>query len=144
MREKRAERVRRMIPSLVWLVAMYTATGLSEAAPPLALVEAQRIALHTAGYAVLGLLMARAFHPRPARIALGLLGLALVAGLGQEVLQSMARGHVYLSPSLFDLGVDGVGAALGLWIVARWRRGRDASRRAPTGTSITKRRETRT
>jgi VanZ family protein len=132
MHQKRAERVRRMIPSLVWLAAMYTATGLSEAAPPLALVEAQRIAIHTAGYAVLGLLMARAFHPRPVRIALGLLGLALVAGLGQEILQSMARGHVYLTPSLFDLGVDGVGAALGLWIAARWRRGRDAVKQSPS------------
>jgi VanZ family protein len=113
--------VRRFIPSLTWLVVMYVATGLSEATPPLDLLEAQRIALHTLGYATLGLWMAHAFDPRPRRVALALLGLAVVGGLGQEVLQSLARERVYLAASLFDMGVDTLGAALGLWIHTRWR-----------------------
>ena len=95
---------------------MYTITGLSEAGPPLNLVESQHIIIHFFGYALLALLMIIAFPPETRRVIVVLLGLALLIGVGQETIQSIARRRLYLGPSLFDLGVDLSGAAVGLWL----------------------------
>src|SRR5574341_610370 len=81
--------MRRAIPSLLWLTAMYTATAFSEAAPPLRLIEWQRI----------------------------------------------ARQRVYAAASLFDVGVDTLGAWLGLLIVRRLRKTPPASPRPLTATN---------
>lgn len=110
-----------MLPSLVWVITIYLVTGLSESLPSPDLLEVQRIIIHTLGYAFLGWLMVIAREPRPIRVGLILVGLALLVGAGQEILQSLSRGRVYLAASLFDLGVDGIGAALGLLLGARWQ-----------------------
>jgi VanZ family protein len=127
--------MRRAIPSLLWLAAMYAATAFSEAAPPLRLIEWQRIAIHTTGYLILALAMAYAVRPASRRTILTLLALAALAGLGQEAIQSIARQRVYAVASLFDVGVDTVGAWLGLLIVRRLRKTRPLSPRPLNATN---------
>jgi hypothetical protein len=103
------------------MAALYVATVINEILrvgpeDPL-LFEAQQIAVHMVSYAVQAWLIARA-TPAPAA---ALIGLAVVVGLGQEVLQSLVRGFILPLGSLVDLVVDGAGAGLGVWLLGRWR-----------------------
>jgi hypothetical protein len=103
------------------MVMLYLATAANEilhVGPenPL-LFEAQQVALHTMVYAIQAWLLARAVDAPAA----ALIGLALAIGLGQETLQSLWRGHLTALGSAIDLAVDGMGAALGLWLLGRWR-----------------------
>ena len=111
----------RVYLSLLWVVAMYGVTGLTEAVPPADVPEFYHIVIHTAGYLLLALLVPL-FPPTTRRTWLALLGLAVLVGFGQEAIQNLARGRLYFWASLFDLGVDGFGAALGLWARVIWRR----------------------
>jgi VanZ family protein len=109
------------------MVALYVATAATATlrfnmAPPV--LEARNIVIHTTGYAVQAILIVRALTWRGRGWPIGhsaVLALtALALGVGQEVLQSVLRGQVFLANSLFDLGIDLIGAALGSWLYRRW------------------------
>lgn len=51
-----------------------------------------------------------------------ILGLALLVGLGQELLQSAGTGLFYLPGVLFDLGVDMAGGLIGWALAGLFRR----------------------
>lgn len=79
------------------------------------------MAVHTASYAVQAALIAWAAGSPPRLLGRSevwvVLATALALGIGQEVLQTVIRVQAYPLNSLFDLGVDVSGAALGLWVV---------------------------
>ncbi len=110
----------KQLPAILWLIAMYVGTVLAESGLPLSLIEFERIVTHAVGYAVLGGLMAYVQEPqvwdRPLRSLSILMGVALIAGAGQEALQSSLRAFWALGFSAFDVGVDVVGAAAGVWV----------------------------
>lgn len=119
---------RRHLLPILWLIGSYIATVVMEVIGPppdnRILFEARHIAIHTAGYAVQIWLIARALDlPRtlPGRERVGLIALAAVFGVGQEVLQSVMRSRMALLASAFDVGVDSMGAALALWLFSRRR-----------------------
>jgi VanZ family protein len=111
----------RRLASILWMAALYVATLINEmfrvGPEDLLLFEAQQIIVHTVSYAVQAWLIASAVNAP----ATALIGLAVVIGLGQEVLQSLVRGFILPLGSLVDLIVDGAGAALGLWLLGLWR-----------------------
>ena len=77
-----------------------------------------RKALHVPVYAVLGVLVAYGLGARQRRGLLTLL-VVLVVGCADEFVQSGTPGR-HASP--WDVGLDVVGGALGLWLFRRWNR----------------------
>jgi VanZ family protein len=123
--------VRRHLLLYLWVIALYVVTAVTtlvDVLPvPPQLLEVRNIAVHFSAYAVLGALLAWAvggsgqrFDRREWAV---LLLTALLLGLGQEVLQTVLRNRAYPLNSLLDLAVDVSGAAAGLWLVTRARRG---------------------
>ncbi len=122
----------RQWPGFAWMAALYAATAVTATitfpmAPPL--LEARNIAAHTVSYAVQAALIAWAAGSPPRLLGHGeawvVLATVLALGIGQEVLQTVVRAQAYPLNSLFDLGVDVSGAALGLWVVRRRIRSAD-------------------
>ena len=120
----------KIIPAIVWLIIMYTATALTagiDAAPEggreLVLFEARHIIIHALGYAVQIWLIAFALGSLSQYdlrcVTLVLMGLALAVGIGQETIQSVIRAEIYVLASIFDLAVDAAGAGMGLWVYNR-------------------------
>ena len=125
-----------------WMIALYVGTALiagKDPRPPggfeLLVFETRHILTHIAVYGIQAWLLARAAiydRPEESRRSLPLwLAMTILIGVGQEVLQNALRGAIRFWPSAFDVVIDGVGAALGLWLFAiRTRRNR-VSRKIP-------------
>ncbi|HEC21926.1 MAG TPA: hypothetical protein ENI95_03300 [Chloroflexi bacterium] len=119
--------MRRYLPALLWLSAMYTLTALTADLNPspeggieLVLYEGRQVTLHLAAYAIQAGLLAFALNGRLSLTSgVKLMGLILLIGLGQETIQALLRGRVLAGASAFDLGVDMAGAAVGLWLAGR-------------------------
>lgn len=71
------------------------------------------ISLHLALYAGLALLILCLSKPERKRPWLTLLGIVILVGGFQEIFQSLSQGAFYLSGTIFDLGVDVLGAFIG-------------------------------
>jgi hypothetical protein len=121
----------RYLPPLLWLLALYIGTaatvGLDPAPDALLariLFEARHVLMHTVAFSGQIALVAWALRVEsPQRRAwIGLAGLALALGVGQEVIQALLRGQVFPVNSAFDLLVDAAGGALGLLAWSWWMR----------------------
>jgi len=80
--------------------------------------------IHVAAYAFVSMLFSRALAPQRGRISLGLgiapaIGLTVASGGLDEWQQALVPGR---APRLSDMGFDTVGAVLGFWWIARYRR----------------------
>ncbi len=86
--------------------------------------------VHVAAHIILFSLLGFGFNWARGRVGRGpalvlTVGLALLVGLVQEILQMISRGHLFGAASLYDLVVDMVGAALGYAVYRarqRWAR----------------------
>lgn len=134
-----------MVPHLLlylWLVMLYTVTAatarLDVLLLPPELLEARNIVVHSASYAVLGVLLGWSTgEPRrgaPPRTWAVLLLCVAALGVGQEALQTVLRQQAYPVNSVFDVAVDVAGATGGLLLYRRFAAPtarRDAPRSAP-------------
>jgi VanZ family protein len=129
-----------------WMVALYVGTALiagKDPRPPggleLVIFEARHILTHTIVYAIQAWLLARtAIHDRPEDLRRSLplwLAMATLIGVGQEVLQNALREVIRFWPSVFDVAVDAIGAAVGLWLFAARSRKTRVSRKMPAGSA---------
>lgn len=126
--------MRRHLPVIIWMFGLYLVTTLTagfdiEPSNLLQVIwnEVQHVVIHVFGYAVQVWLIAHALGPATrsnrGRTAAVLIGLGLVLGIGQEVLQTLVRAELRLLPSIFDLVTDTAGAWLGLRIYNRGQGG---------------------
>jgi hypothetical protein len=80
---------------------------------------------HLALFSLLVFLILRVFHlPVDLRTLIVLLGVVLVVGSIQELLQLPTKGRAFGWPEIFDLGVDLIGGMLGIFfsLAYRWQR----------------------
>jgi hypothetical protein len=121
-------KLRYLLP-LLWLLVLYAGTaataGLDPAPDALLariLFEARHVLMHTAAFSGQITLVAWALRIESPqrRVWIGLAGLALALGVGQEAIQALLRGQVFPVNSAFDLLVDTAGGALGLLAWSRW------------------------
>jgi len=118
----------RWLPVLLWMGAIFVLSAQSSL--PRAPQEPLDLVLkklgHFGEYAILGVLLLRALAPRTPplgrpsrRRRLAAMALAAVYALTDEVHQSLvpARG-----PSVFDVGIDILGAAVGVTLFTLWWR----------------------
>ncbi len=117
--------MRKILP-LVWLGLIYFLTVVMEGhdpSPPLwtlawLLFELRHALTHLAAFGIQVWLVARAVHLVPARSPRDfwvLLALGVILGSGLEAIQAGLRAHYSIPSGLWDVFVDGVGAAVGWW-----------------------------
>jgi len=114
--------MRRILPAVIWLVAIYVVTVLSEGFDPpptelwaRVLFELKHVAAHSFVFGVQTILIFTGLRwgVRPSNLSLApLVALIIVLGLGQETLQSLLRHQVTIPGSAFDLATDGTAALL--------------------------------
>jgi len=123
---------RKLLP-ILWITLVYLTVTLAEGKDPSPpswtmawlLFESRHVAAHTLAFSAEVWLVARAVGMRPdaARRDVAIaLGLGVALGIGLEVLQAALRPTYVILDGLWDVLVDGIGAAVG-WQIYRagWR-----------------------
>jgi hypothetical protein len=123
-------RIKKSLP-IIWLIILYAGTILTagesnapaEGTSERVAFEWLHAAVHFSVFAVMFWLMAYAASSAWLRgklkTVLLIISLALVIGLGQEWIQAYIRQKIYGLNSLWDIGMDVLGAIFGWWLVAR-------------------------
>jgi VanZ family protein len=109
----------RFAPAVAWMLAIFALSSRSHYPQPRELLaELLAVAVHLAAYATLSLLLLRGFAPTRMRGTAAALAVAIATayGISDEVHQSFVAGR---SATVFDVGVDFVGAVAGVWIGSR-------------------------
>lgn len=113
----------RALPALAWMLAIFVMSAQHGVPTPLGFsTELIAVAGHLVSYGLLALLILWALPDQPIgtrrRYLLAVL-LASLYGLSDEFHQSFVPGR---SATLFDVGIDALGAALAVCLAAAWRR----------------------
>jgi len=113
---------RRLAPVLVWAAVLFAASSVpGDQVPAVGFDGADKVA-HVVLYAVLGVLLVRAFRSTSGGSRAKLVGVVTLAtalyGASDELHQSFVPGR---SPDVFDVLADTIGGVLGA-LAATWRR----------------------
>lgn len=113
----------RALPALVWMLAIFVMSAQHGVPSTLGFSsEMLAVAGHLVSYGLLALLLLLALPDQPIgtrrRYLLAVL-LATLYGLSDELHQSFVPGR---SATLFDVGIDALGATLAVCLAAAWRR----------------------
>ncbi len=114
-------------PAVAWMGAIFFVSSQSSLpqAPDTLLDLILKKGLHMAAYGVLAGLFCRALSGHPMRLRAGMSWLlAVLYAASDEYHQTFVPGR---HGQLMDLGFDGLGALIALWLVWRWERRRASS-----------------